>query len=41
MLLSRIDYDVNKKLFNTFRVHNSYFELYKSMKKWLESEAEE
>lgn len=41
MLLSRIDNDVDKRLFNTFRVHNSYFELYKSMKKWLESEVEE
>lgn len=41
MLLSRINEDVDKKFFKTFRIHNSYFELYKSMKKWLESEAEE
>ena len=41
MLLSRIDEDVDKKFFNTFRAHNSYFELYKSMKDWLNSEVEE
>lgn len=33
MLLSRINEDVDKKFFKTFRIHNSYFELYKSMKK--------
>ena len=41
MLLSRINEDVDKKFFKTFRIHNSHFELYKSMKKWLESEVEE
>lgn len=41
MLLSQIDEDVDKNFFKTFKLYDSYFELYKSMKDWLNSEVEE
>lgn len=41
MLLERIRDDVDRKIFKTNWMHNPYIGLYKSMKKWLESEAEE
>lgn len=41
MLLERIKDDVDRKLFKTNCIYNPYIELYKSMKAWLESEAEE
>ena len=41
MLLERIKDDVDRKLFKTNWIHNPYIGLYKSMKKWLESEVEE
>ena len=41
MLLERIKDDVDRKLFKTNWIYNPYIEMYKSMKKWLESEAEE
>ena len=41
MLLSQIDEDVDKNFFKTFKLYDSYFGLYKSMKDWLNSEVEE
>lgn len=41
MLLERIRDDVDRKIFKTNWIHNPYIGLYKSMKKWLESEVEE
>mgnify|MGYP005777344261 FL=1 len=41
LLLERIRDDVDKRLFKTNWIFYPYIELYKSMKKWLESEAEE
>lgn len=41
MLVGRIKDDVDKKRFNTNFVYGVYVGLYKSMKEWLESEAEE
>ena len=41
MLIERIRDDVDSRIFKTNHVHNVYPALYKSMKEWLESEAEE
>ena len=41
MLLERIKDDVDRKLFKTNWIYNLYIGLYKSTKKWLESEEEE
>ena len=41
ILLERINDDVDRKLFKTNWIYNPYIGLYKSMKEWLESEAEE
>lgn len=41
MLIERIKDDVDKKKFNTNFINGIYHGLYKSMKEWLESEAEE
>lgn len=41
MLIEHIWDDVDGKIFKTNCVHGVYPELYKSLKEWLESEAEE
>lgn len=41
MLLEQIRDDVNRKVFKTNWIYNPYIEMYKYMKEWLESEAEE
>lgn len=41
MFIERIKDDVDRKSFNTNWRYGVYVKLYKSMKEWLESEAEE